>query len=445
MEAAMNIPVIVISIVFFAICIVADKTLKLPLGITCLIGALVIGYLGLGIAPNKAITQFFPAFIVSSMMFAMTFFLVFSSNGTMDIIAKYVLRMIRGRTKLFPWIMYVASILLYTLTGGEGIMYAIVPMTFAIAKKIGISYQMAATTMVMSLLCGSMNPFIGTFSANRMSYMLQNGITNASGVAVGIWVGTLAVCTIVQFIMYILTRSWKVPDVEFDIDKAREQVKLNATQMKSFWVLGISILLLVFPPVANMILKTAFTEALVNVFSNFVVFLLGILAILLLKIDDWRGMAKRINAALVIMIIGITYLVHVVQAAGIQIVLQDIARSVPKEAIPPILVISFGVLSFFVSGMALSPIMYPFAISLAQTQAQGIIYLTCILLGTAITGCSPISGQGAQILSILPGEDQNELSRILFRQAFLNILFVSLIVAAGMLTIFGNIFAEQFY
>ena len=145
------------------------------------------------------------------------------------------------------------------------------------------------------------------------------------------------------------------------------------------------------------------------------------------------------------MITGVTMLVKVAQQAGLQELCTNIANSVPTWLIAPVLLIICAFLSFFVAAPTVQPMLFPMAAAMAQTPAQALTYLSCVALGLAASGISPISSSGAGFLSTVADEERYVYAKNMFKMAFLGPIVMAIVAAVGGMSIFSGLFSGWYY
>ena len=123
----------------------------------------------------------------------------------------------------------------------------------------------------------------------------------------------------------------------------------------------------------------------------------------------------------------------------------QVATVVPKWLIPPVLLLIGAVLSFFVSASAIQPMLYPMAAAMASTPETAIIYLTCVTMGAAASGISPISGTGVAFLSTADRSCHDEYSKKMFFMAVFAPVVMAILCAFGLLNPIAHAFSRWYY
>ena len=109
MTAIQIIPLIILVVMF----VVATKW-PLNIGVMGLVASFGVGYFMLGMS-DKQILEEFPASIVLTIIGVTYFFSMTQRNGTIDIIVKSCVRMVRGKTLLLPWVFFLFAAALTAL------------------------------------------------------------------------------------------------------------------------------------------------------------------------------------------------------------------------------------------------------------------------------------------------------------------------------------------
>lgn len=439
----MNTTIIAICAICLVTAIFLEKRYRVPLGISCMAAALVISCLGFNMTANEVVSAYFPSTIVMPLILAMAYFTIFTSNGTSQILASRLIGVIRGKMKLFPWTLFILSSLLYSFLDGSALRYVIAPLVFSIAETGGLCILMAVSVAYLPFIVGSLNPFIGIDAATRVGILAGMGLENGANISLVLWFEAVVLIVVLHLMIYLITKSWAVPDCEFHMEEVK--VEMTLQQKKSLMVLGMTVVFFVVPPVLKSIIPGVFTNALASVFSSYMVFTIGILLILACRLEDWSTMVRRVALKSIVMIIGVTFLIKTAQQAGLQELCTHMASSVPHWMIGSVLLLISSVLSFFVAAPAVQPMLFPMAAAMADTPAQAITYLVCVILGLTVSGVSPISNSGAAFLSTVALNKQDIYSKKMFLLAITGPVVMAAVAATGILGLISEVFAHWYY
>ena len=438
----MNPTVLIICAICLIVAVILDNKFKFPLGITCILAAWVISLFAFGTAPNRTLS-YFPTTVVLPLILAMSYFAVFNENGTSQLLANKILSVVKGNMKLYPWILFVLSTLLYICLDGSALRYVIGPIVFSIAKAGCGSTLMAISTAYLPFIAGGLNSFIGIDATTRGGIFSDMGLENNVAVSTAVWLNALLGIIIVHAVVYIITGSWKVKSIAFDAESVKTEI--TPVQKKSLGLLAFTVVAFMVPPILKMIAPGPFTTKFAAILCNYTIFAICIILVLVLKLGEWRKMVSKASMGIVVMVTGVTFLIKTAQAAGLQELCTNIASSVPQWLIAPVLLIICGVMSLFVAAPTVQPMLFPLAASLAQTPSQAITYLTAVAVGLAIAGASPVSNAGAGFLAVTPEDQSDEYSKKMFIMAGLGVLILAIVAAVGGMSIFSGIFAGSYH
>ncbi|MBQ1891121.1 MAG: hypothetical protein II164_02105 [Firmicutes bacterium] len=438
----MNPTVLIICAICLIVAVILDNKFKFPLGITCILAAWVISFFAFGTAPNRTLS-YFPTTVVLPLILAMSYFAVFNENGTSQLLANKILGVVKGNMKLYPWILFVLSTLLYICLDGSALRYVIGPIVFSIAKAGCGSTLMAISTAYLPFIAGGLNSFIGIDATTRGGIFSDMGLENNVAISTAVWLNALLGIIIVHAVVYIITGSWKVKSIAFDAESVKTEI--TPVQKKSLGLLAFTVVAFMVPPILKMIAPGPFTTKFAAILCNYTIFAICIILVLVLKLGEWRKMVSKASMGIVVMVTGVTFLIKTAQAAGLQELCTNIASSVPQWLIAPVLLIICGVMSLFVAAPTVQPMLFPLAASLAQTPSQAITYLTAVAVGLAIAGASPVSNAGAGFLAVTPEDQSDEYSKKMFIMAGLGVLILAIVAAVGGMSIFSGIFAGSYH
>ena len=109
MTAVQIIPLVILVVMF----VVATKW-PLNIGVMGLVASFGVGYFMLGMTDKEILAEF-PASIVLTIIGVTYFFSMAQRNGTIDIIVQNCVRLVRGKTMLLPWVLFLIAAALTSL------------------------------------------------------------------------------------------------------------------------------------------------------------------------------------------------------------------------------------------------------------------------------------------------------------------------------------------
>ena len=441
METTSILPSALIAcLVALVIGIFLDQKFKVPLGIVSYVGAFLIGEQMVGLRSNQ-ILEFFPSTVAVTIILAMTFFSFFSKNGATEYLGKKLMKPLRGKVALYPVLCLLISTVCYFMFNMMAVHAAIVPLLVLIGLQNGVSLPMIIIPAYLGQLIGSQNPFVGPAAANKIGYLNNYGISDPWGTSIGMSV-TLTITVLGIFVIsYLFFRGWKKgpdrPQYQGSVLEEKAQ-EMTPELKKSITVLVTSIILLVVPPLINTFFPSRIAATLAAIFDLYNVFSIGILACIILKINDFKTAIRSVNLEIIVLIAGVTTLAQVASKAGMVTLLQQLTNSVPDWLIVPAFWLMCAGLSFFVSGSAVVPSMWPIIVAIAKTPTQFIQLFAALYLGIAISGICPLSTSGVFMLSMsIPEDLRAESTKEQFKIAILLPIFGVIVILLGSMAVAG--------
>ena len=430
MDTVINVPVLIACLIALVIAIIANNKLKMHLGVICLFFAFVIGIGMQGMSSNELLSGA-PANIILIFLFAVPFFTAISQTGALQVLAKKLIRATKGKTGILP-VAIILAIALISCCAEATVMYVLGPLVVTICLITGMDLILACMLFAFAIPIGSANPF------TTLTGQVIMGITQSSGAAdpfkleTAVWLNMILNSIILIVITMLIFKGFKLKKAEIDEDENLEFTRDQKVAVRLFIV---ALILLVCPSVFAVIFPKAavFTwlKGVLNVYSVYT--LMTILAFLL-KIAKFNDTVKKVPWTVLATLVGVMLLIDVATAAGLGTLLSDIISSnVPVFLIPAILILCSALFSFVATFFAVFPLLVPVAAAIsANTGLSLAMLVSCICIGAIGSGStSPLSAMGAQILSVMPAEEQPSLSSRMIRYTFVTIAVYFVLALIG--------------
>ena len=150
-------PQLISILALFAMVIIA--TLRpVNIGILGFIGSFLVGTFVLGL-DDKSILAGFPADLFLTIVGVTYLFAVAKLNGTVELIVDAGVRVVRGRTALVPWVLFLVSALLTAMgTFPPAAVALVAPIALGFAAKHDMDPLPVGMTVVYGALAGSLSP-----------------------------------------------------------------------------------------------------------------------------------------------------------------------------------------------------------------------------------------------------------------------------------------------
>jgi Na+/H+ antiporter NhaD/arsenite permease-like protein len=392
----MSVPVL--SLIALLIAILISSFTTLNVGALSIGLALIIGYLG--DTKVATIVSGFPSNLLLLLAGTTYLFAIAQTNGTLDKVAKYAIKAVRGRTALMPIVLFFLAFGLSAMGPGQITTSALLAApAMLLAQEVGISPLLMALVVGNGAQAGAMSPLAppGIISATMLA---KFGLTDVGGV---LWLNMLIVHVAVTILAYVLfggLRLWR----EHDAAKASSLASIQVEPFsKGQWATLGGILLLV---VSALFFK---------VDIGFGAFLIG--AVLsLFKVADEQKAIKAMPWNTILMVTGVTVLVSLMSNVG---GMDLFAKLIAKMSTPGTVTLVAGFWSGLVSAYAsttgvILPAFLPMApVLLKELGSTELLPLvSSIIVCGFVVDLSPLSTTGAVfIANAAPEADKNKLFR----------------------------------
>lgn len=341
-------------------------------------------------------------------------FAIIQGNGTLELLARKMVRLVGTKTHLIPFVMYILGCIVCAIGPGAIPSLAIIPViAIPVAVSAGVNPIMTAIIGDLGVMSGRMSPLTPESAVVR-ELMKQQGL-EANTIPIMICLTfTALICVVLVYIYY---KGWKVEKVE-----ATTKEKLPSFEPKQW----LSILGLVVLAVGALFFSW-------NV--GFTGFLVGSILIVLGCADEKKAISA-IPWNVILMVLGVGILMNVITiSGGIDIMVAALEKVMNKTIAAMVMGVVAGIMSFFSSGLGVVfPTLIPTAAGLSGGLGVSAIELvSVIVIGGTVAGFTPVSTTGALIMA---GVSQQKDAEEKFPQnrMFIELFSVSFI-ALGVLSL----------
>ena len=389
--------------------------------ISCVNEDLNVGYLSIGFAiivggiwggmTGVKVMNSFPLSLFMILIGVTFLFGIARTNGTMEKLTAYSVRMCKGNTKVIPLIIFILTTFITTIGPGNIAGTALMaPVAMAIATRVGMPAFLMTLLVVGASNGAAFSPFAptGIISNGLIAKMapqlpgLFNSIS-AEGLAWKIHFNSEVAQGVVNIGGFFIMGGWawmmKAGATKIDIDElAPKPEPFNAAQLQTLAAIALLIIAVVIPGLPGM--KTALPKAFLNMASNVgsVAFILaGIL--MLLGAGDSETAVKSQPWAVIIMVCGVSVLVDVMdQAGGLNALVKIIGAVSNPVTVNAWLGLITGIISAYSSSSGVvMPMFLPMVPGLIKEVGGGdpIALISSINVGAHLVDTSPLSTLGA--------------------------------------------------
>ena len=192
MTSTQIIPLVILVVMF----IVATKW-PVNIGVMGLVASFGVGYFMLGMS-DKEILADFPASIVLTIIGVTYFFSMAQHNGTIDIIVRSCVRMVRGKTMLLPWVFFLVAAALTSLgTFSPAAVALLAPAAIGFAYESRIHPVLMGAFIINGAHAGGFSP-LSVAGVLVHDISLENGFPISPG---GLFVASF----VINLILSVLT------------------------------------------------------------------------------------------------------------------------------------------------------------------------------------------------------------------------------------------------
>ena len=437
--------------------LISILALVILVGISCVNEDLNVGFLGIafgiivggvfGGTPASKIMNAFPLSLFMILVGVTFLFGMAQTNGTMEKLTAYSIRVCKGNTALIPIIIFLLSDFLTTIGPGNIAGCALMaPVSMAIASKV----KMPAFLMTL-LVVGACNG--AAFSPFAPTGIISNGIIAKCAPELGIpadYLNTLAWkihfnSTIAQgfvniggfFVMGGLKWLREQKGAALDIDElAPKPEPFNAAQTTTLLLVAILIILVVVPGLPGV--KGTLPKTITNMLSNVgsISFVLSIV-LMLTGYGDSKAAVKVMPWSVIMMVCGVSVLIDVMDKSGGLNFLVQIMSSVagPTTICFWTAFVPAVISAYSSSSGVVMPMFLPMTPGLVElTGGDPVSIISAIDVGSHLVDTSPLSTLGALCIASA-GEEEDK--GVLFRKLLIWGLSMSIVSGIVCYVFFG--------
>ena len=407
----------IISLIALLAAIIIGFVRNANVGIMCMGFSMVLG-LVFGLDAKEILSGFSSSLFIQ--MVGITYlFAIINSNGTLELLARKMVRLVGKKKALIPFVMYILGFLICAVGPGAIPSLAIIPViAIPVAVSAGINPIMTAIIGDLGVMSGRMSPLTPEAAVVR-ELMEDQGLV---GNTIPIMIGMTITALIVVVLVYIYYKGWKVEKHE----EEKEEVlpKFNGKQWLS--LAGLIIL-------AVGVLFFSWNVGLTGFLVGSVLIVLGC--------GEEKKAIKGIPWNVILMVLGVGILMNVISlSGGIDIMVSALEKIMGHRTAAMIMAVTAGFMSFFSSGLGVVfPTLIPTASGLASGLGVGAVELvTVIVIGGTVSGFTPISTTGALIMAGVAQQEnaeekfpQNRLFVELFAVSFIALAVLAIMAVIG--------------
>ena len=370
----------------------------------------------------KDILAGFSASLFVQMVGITYLFSIISGNGTLELLARKMVKLVGKKRHLIPLVMYLLGFLICAVGPGAIPSLAIIPViAIPVAVSAGVNPIMTAIIGDLGVMSGRMSPLTPESAVVR-ELMEEQGMT---GNTVPIMIALTITAIVVALVVYVYYRGWEVKETQGEVIG-----KLPAFNRKQWMSLAGLVVL------AAGALFFSWNVGLTG-------FLVGTILVVLGCGEEKKAIAG-IPWNVILMVMGVGILMNVISlSGGIDIMVSALEKVMGHRTAAMIMAIAAGVMSFFSSGLG---VVFPTLIPTASGLAAGlsvdpVVLVAVIVIGGTVSGFTPVSTTGALIMAGVaqqPDSEKNFPQNRLFTELFaVSFLALAVLAIFALLGVYG--------
>lgn len=404
------------AIIFLVGMFIIGSIFPVNIGVLGFVAAFVIGVLVSGME-TKAVLGVFPADLFVLLTGITFMFSIVQKNGTIDLIASWGLKLVRGNLGLIPWVVFFLGTTLAALgTSVVALASILAPLVLRLAYKFKINALMMGTLLIVGLTAGAFSPL-------NLFGLIVKGVLETRGLPhepVILMVNVLLFCFVVGLIVFVVlggiknfklssknvsdaqlrTAAAYASDEEFgEEENIFENVKLD--WYKAATLIGIGVLI--------------YMALFLEFHMGFSAFTIGLI-LAFMRPSLQTEVVKAIPWPVILMVTGIVTYVGVLDAIGSIDYMTDLISGLNNSYVAS-LVASYtgGIISSFASTTGFLAAIIPLVTPILEDptiSSTGVV--AAIAISSSIVDLSPFSTNGALLLSnCKPSEERSFFRKLL--------------------------------
>lgn len=442
-------PVEVIPILALVVMFVAATVLPVNMGALGFVAAFFVGTMAVGMDADKIIGGF-PSSLFLTLVGITYLFAIAQNNGTVDLLVRAAVRLVRGRVALIPWVMFGVTGLL-TAIGALG------PAAVAIVAPIALGF--AARYRIRPLLMGMMvvhGAQAGGFSPISIYGVTVNNIAANAGLhnsPLTLFLGSLFFNAAIGVLLFVFLGGRElIGRSVHDDDETRPEGDTGAvgggrspaTVMRGFGTTTTkarsqAVTAENAPPLATAVKAITFDQILTLVgLASLALFALILdldvgfvsmtvaVVLALASPKAQKGAINQISWSTVLLIGGVLTFVGVLQEAGtVEWVGNGVAALGAPLLVALLLCYIGAIVSAFASSTAILGATIPLAVPFLMAGEVGAVgVIVALSIASTIVDVSPFSTNGALVLANAQGIDRDAFYKQILK-------YSGLVVAVG--------------
>ena len=410
----------VLSLIIFLATVIIGIATKVNCGLVAMISSFILVQFFI---PDMGLTDIYsqgwPSRIFFMMLAVTLLFGMAGANGTMEIIAKRLIRLLHGRTRLMPVFIFLLTFILSAAGAGPGIAPMIMPIAMGICAETGLSAFMMGVMIEAGAGGGGMSPI-------ATNGIIASGFAEAAGGSnyMGMYIPYALIMIAEAIAIYFIRGGHKAANV------SGAQTAEVIQPMDRYQKLTTAVIICVIFGVIVLKLDVA-TLAMV-----------GAAVLLIFGVMKDRAAIATVNWNTLMLVAGMFMLITLVDhCGGIDLISQTIMKLITPKTGTGIMALLSGLLAIVTSSSGVvMPTLIPVAGSIAAKMGAGIsanLLIAGVCAGANSAFYSPFSVLGSMTIAMYPETvDRDKIFIAHLILTFASIAFTTLLAFAGFMDLF---------
>jgi di/tricarboxylate transporter len=452
-------PLELIPILALIAMFVAATLLPINMGTLGFVAAFLVGTIAVGMNTDDIIGGF-PSDLFLTLVGVTYLFAIAQNNGTVDLMIRGAVKLVRGRVAFIPWVMFGITGLLTALGAlGPAAVAIIAPIALGFAKQYRINALLMGMMVIHGAQAGGFSP-ISVYGVTVNNIVAKADLLNSP---MALFLGSLLFNAAIGVLLFIFLGGRSLmgrtvhDDADIDTDgRTSGSTNLGATTPPANGSGGAATATIAAKETSvtpNVVVKPLPTK---SVTYDQVLTLIGLGALaffsLILDLDigfvamtvaavlalaspkAQKGAVSQISWSTVLLIGGVLTFVGVLQEAGsVEWVGNGVARLGMPLLVALLLCYLGGIVSAFASSAAILGATIPLAVPLLLAgEISPIGVVVALAISSTIVDVSPFSTNGALVLANAQGVDRDKFYRQILK-------YSALVVAIGPLVAWATL------
>lgn len=409
----------VISLIIFIVTVAVGIFRKVNCGIVAMLSCLILaGIFMRGMDIADVYTEGWPSKIFFMMLAVTLLFGMAGANGTMELIARKMIRLLRGKSRIMPLMIFLLTFALSACGAGPGVAPMIMPIAMSICEETGMSALMMGVMIEAGAGAGGMSP-ISTSGIIAYGFAEKTGVTDS----IGLYIPYVIIMTVEALAIYIFRGGWKTANIEQD--KLSEVLPPMNTEQK--------ITTAVIAVVIGSVIFLGADVAIVAMAGAAVLMILGVM-------EDRKAIAV-VNWNTLMLVAGMFMLINLVEkCGGIDLISDFLMRFINEKTGTGIMALISGLLATVTSSSGVvMPTLIPVCGSMARSMSgvSAAMLVSGVCCGANSAFYSPFSVLGSMTMSMYPQRvDRQKIFKAHLILTFVSIGFCTALAFAGFNVLF---------